>query len=175
MASDETWHHGIIAAACEVYAVPRYLEIGVGGGACLEAVGEVAVAIGVDPVEPSYKLRGVEFVRATSDEYLETYEGAPFDVIFIDGDHAYEQARRDLDNALRVLTPAGVVFLHDTHPLSAVDTRLRVACGDVYRLRRDLEVGQAGFGQVEVFTWTRFPGLTMVRRRVSIQPSDVVV
>lgn len=168
-ASNETWHHAIIASACEVFERCVYLEIGVSAGACLGAVApHASEAIGVDVRRA--EVPGARFVHASSDEFFATWEGEAH-VIFIDGDHAYEQARRDFDQALDHLAPGGIVFLHDTHPLSEVDTRERVACGDVWRLRATI----AGDPRFESLTWTRFPGLTMVRRRLdSIHRSSVI-
>ena len=40
----------------------------------------------------------------------------PFDMIFIDADHAFESVLHDLLGALRVLSPVGTIALHDTDP-----------------------------------------------------------
>jgi len=40
--------------------------------------------------------------------------GGPISMVFIDGDHTYEQARRDLDNAERWLAPGGYALLDDS-------------------------------------------------------------
>ena len=45
--------------------------------------------------------------------------------------------------ALGALAPGGTIFLHDTWPLTADDT-LPEVCGDVYRLREELEAGEVG-------------------------------
>jgi len=36
-----------------------------------------------------------------------------YDVIFIDGDHCYEQGGRDLENATKALRKGGIIFMHD--------------------------------------------------------------
>jgi predicted O-methyltransferase YrrM len=41
---------------------------------------------------------------------------APFDWIFLDGDHAYESVRRDVDTYLPMLSRDGYLLLHDVYP-----------------------------------------------------------
>lgn len=171
--SDETWHHGVLAAACDVYDACRYLEIGVGGGACLNAVApHAAASVGVDPHKPTQPVGLSRFWQGTSDAYFDALlPGDRFDVIFIDGDHSLEQATRDFENAVRHLVTGGVIYLHDVHPLSDVDTRERVACGEVYLLAGEIRADR----RFESWTWTRFPGLMAVRNlEDSIDESKVV-
>jgi SAM-dependent methyltransferase len=85
-----------------------YLEIGCADNALFNSVA-AANKVGVDP------RRGGTH-RLTSDAFFATYDGAPFDLIFIDGLHLYEQVRRDLDGALRVLKPGGWIAMHDMLP-----------------------------------------------------------
>jgi predicted O-methyltransferase YrrM len=51
----------------------------------------------------------VEPVQAESDAAFDQLAGRRFDVIYVDGDHRYEQVRRDLANAKKYLTPGGVI------------------------------------------------------------------
>lgn len=39
-----------------------------------------------------------------------------FDIVFVDGDHEYEQARRDIANSLQHLAPGGCLVVHDVLP-----------------------------------------------------------
>jgi SAM-dependent methyltransferase len=41
---------------------------------------------------------------------------APVDMVFIDGDHSYEAAKRDIENALKMLKPDGLLCGHDFNP-----------------------------------------------------------
>ncbi len=86
----------------------RYLEIGCAGNDLFDAV-MADEKIGVDP------RRGGTH-RMTSDAFFSTYDGEAFDVVFIDGLHLYQQVRRDLDGALRVLKPGGWIAIHDMLP-----------------------------------------------------------
>lgn len=99
-----------------------------------------------------------------SDEFFEKVKlDSPAAIVFIDGDHVYEQVRKDFINALKVLAPNGYIFLHDTAPPNKEwigETR----CGTVYKLRQELEKDST----FDVFTFTRSAwdvGLTMVRTR----------
>jgi hypothetical protein len=86
----------------------RYLEIGCAGNDLFDAV-MCAEKVGVDPV------RGGTH-RMTSDAFFATWRGEGFDVVFIDGLHLYDQVRRDLDGALKVLKPGGWIAIHDMLP-----------------------------------------------------------
>jgi SAM-dependent methyltransferase len=85
-----------------------YLEIGCAGNDLFDAV-MAGRKVGVDPA------RGGTH-RQTSDAFFETWEGGGFDVVFIDGLHLYEQVRRDLAGALRLLRPGGWIAIHDMLP-----------------------------------------------------------
>ena len=45
-----------------------------------------------------------------------------FDVIFIDGDHSYEQSLKDLIGAVQILNPDGAIVLHDCLPNKVEET-----------------------------------------------------
>ena len=51
----------------------------------------------------------VEPLQADSDAAFDQLAGRRFDVIYIDGDHRYEQVRRDLTHAQSCLAPGGVI------------------------------------------------------------------
>ena len=86
----------------------NYLEIGCAGNELFDSV-LAAHKTGVDPA------RGGTH-RQTSDDFFAGWDGGPFDVIFIDGLHLYEQVRRDLINALKWLKPGGWIAMHDMLP-----------------------------------------------------------
>ena len=84
-----------------------YLEIGVGSGRTFHAV-HASRKVGVDPL-------GHVGVKATSDRWF-ARNRQRFDLVFIDGLHHKDQVLRDVQNALHVLTPRGIVVLHDCLP-----------------------------------------------------------
>lgn len=61
--------------------------------------------------------------QMTSDEFFAQNHDT-FDIVFIDGDHSYEQSLRDLNNALRVIPVGGFVVLHDAMPIDYDATQI---------------------------------------------------
>ena len=161
----------IVADELRRFARPRYLEIGVDTGVVFLHV-RADRKVGVDPhgrvprwkwfLHPNTLLRG-SFFRTTSDRFFTALAPeAAFDVIFVDGDHSFEQSRRDVANALEHLADDGVVLVHDCNPPNpgaasrdSADAAGGPWCGDVWKTivelratRPDLEVSviDADFG-----------------------------
>ncbi|HEY7217090.1 MAG TPA: class I SAM-dependent methyltransferase [Candidatus Binatia bacterium] len=105
-----------------------YLEIGVNRGRCFLPI-KAKRKIGVDPNlklskkrRRAYLLRNLrsKYYRVTSDEFFaEAQLPYHFDVVFVDGLHTFHQAVRDVENALRILNPNGIVVVHDCNPPTA--------------------------------------------------------
>ncbi|HXV85295.1 MAG TPA: class I SAM-dependent methyltransferase [Gemmatimonadales bacterium] len=120
------------------YPVKRYLEIGVDAGATL-VLSHAEVNVGVDPAFAiKQPLNGrFSLARTTSDRFFDQYAGDPFDLVFVDGMHESRQVSRDVFNALRNLSPNGLVAVHDTVPYHRVVASARRYTskwtGDVYR------------------------------------------
>jgi len=122
----------IVRQALDAVGARRYLELGVKDGVCFRAI-EAETKVAVDPhfafrVPLGSRLRtllgkteGVLHFGTTSDVFFDRHATrlAPFDVVFVDGLHTYEQAYRDVVNALGVLRPGGLVVVHDCNPQSA--------------------------------------------------------
>ena len=161
----------IVAAELRRRRRPRYLEIGVDTGVLFLHV-RAWRKTGVDPLAavPLSKrllhlntlLRG-RLLPTPSDEFFASL--APddrFDIVFVDGDHHYEQSLRDVEHALDHLAEGGVVFVHDCDPPTAQaaspdprDASGGPWCGEVWKTivtlratRSDLsvEVIDADFG-----------------------------
>jgi hypothetical protein len=98
----------------------RYLEIGVHSGNSLIA-NPVPFRVGVDP-NPRFDPRTCEtpdlqLYEMTSDEYFIHYKhDEPFDIIYIDGLHRFEQAMRDFTNSLSVAHEKTLWVIDDTVP-----------------------------------------------------------
>jgi hypothetical protein len=73
----------------------------------------------------------------------------PIRLLWIDGDHSYEGAKKDLEGFFPHLVPLGVVAFHDA--LNAFSGPIRVFVEDV--LRSD-QFGSAGF--VHSIAWAQF-------------------
>lgn len=52
-------------------------------------------------------------ICTTSDEYFLTCKEKTFDLIFVDGDHCYNQALKDMENAIKFLKDDGVLLVDD--------------------------------------------------------------
>jgi len=102
------------------------------------------------------------FVQKFSHDFIEEFDDTP-SVVLIDADHKYEVARMEFDFFFKKLIPGGVIFIHDTMPCD--ETYLsETACGDVYKLRQDLEKRT----DLDCFTWpytAGYMGLTMVIKK----------
>lgn len=119
----------VIQHCVDALRARTYLEIGVAEGSCFCSV-TAPMKVGVDPIAPANAVTvemespGVSYYATTSDDFFRTLaprvlaEGA--DVVFIDGLHTFSQAYRDCSNALRYLSPSGVILLHDCLPANQV-------------------------------------------------------
>lgn len=116
--------------------VHDYLEIGCAADACFSRI-RAPRRVGVDPQ------RGGT-IRATSSEFFASNRQT-FDLVFVDGLHHHEQVIEDVLNSLHVLSPRGLVVLHDCLPLSCVaqyrEQSQRIWNGDVWK------------AMVEIRTW----------------------
>ena len=158
----------IVQAEINRFSAARYLEIGVKNGVLFLHV-RARRKIGVDPMpavpawkralHPNTLLRGC-LIAATSDAYFARLRpDQRFDVVFVDGDHAYRQSLRDVENALARLTPGGVILVHDCNPKTA-----RAASPD------PREVGEGAWcGDV----WKAIAHLRASRPDLSVETLDV--
>jgi hypothetical protein len=158
------WHVGIIQRLVATYPSCRYLEVGVRHATCWNRVAPLAlVAEGVD-IDAGVLDHVVdddgEVHILSSDDYFRDIAGdKQFEVIFLDGDHRFEQVDKDFTNALGHLASGGTIVLHDTWPGSREETG-ELACGTVYKLAERLERDP----EFNAFTLRRFPGVTLVQR-----------
>jgi len=100
-------HYDLIPHVANKISAQSYLEIGCASDDCFRLI-EAKHKIGVDPV------RGGTH-KMTSDQFFAENKET-FDVIFVDGMHKYEQVIKDINNALQILNPNGIIFMHDVLP-----------------------------------------------------------
>lgn len=148
--------------------IKRYCEIGVNCGASLWQVhpfmDSSGFMIGVDkndnPEDERVTLRqsvvrhlmtlGVEVLCIEKDSVkavTSVLPCAPFDVLFIDGDHSYEGVKHDWENYAPMLGKGGLLVMHDVNNQS-------FGVGKLWCERRDelkwsLEVGNLAFGETK--------------------------
>jgi len=108
---------------------PSYLEIGYGDGTCFESIACVDKTC-VDPspfCDKNFGKSGT-CIKKYSDSFFESNQKM-FDVIFIDGDHSYDQVCRDFSNSLKFIKKDGCIVLHDCNPPDKNHTNQNL-CGD---------------------------------------------
>ena len=106
--SDYPSRFEIIQKIIEKRKYENYLEIGCYKDANFSKI-KIKNKIGVDPVSGGN-------IKMTSDEFFKI-NNKKFDCIFIDGLHIYEQAREDILNSIKFLSPNGIIIIHDCLPL----------------------------------------------------------
>ena len=159
-----TWHGHLLAGIIASYEQCIYIEIGVLNGECWRlAAPHAAEAHGVDVQDCEPVMAGIgRFWHLPSDDFFTAYDGAPPDVIFVDGEHVKPWCERDARNALELIAPYGTVVLHDSQPTKGPGMRRHEElCGQVWEVRERLERDAT----LECFTFQRFPGVTLVRKR----------
>jgi hypothetical protein len=124
----------------------------------------VTIAHGVDAtlanLDERHGLKGLPWVKLheqTSDDFFAAWDPARrADVVFVDGDHEATQVGRDVEHALAILAPDGVVIVHDTLPVKQewADSN----CGDGWLVVESLRRAEGH----QVFTVPLFPGLTLI-------------
>ena len=99
----------------------------------------------------------------TSDNFLIPINFENIGLVFIDGDHHYEQVKKDFDTIFSMLLENGYIFLHDTYPPTE-DMIAETFCGSAYKLKQELKERE----DLECFTFNKILGygfgITMVRK-----------
>jgi len=96
-----------------------YLEIGVAAGETFTGV-NAARRVGVDPAPAEFEVpQGGTLHRIPSREYFlgpVAQQDGPFDVVFVDGLHLWEEALEDTLSSFELLAAGGFVIVDDTYP-----------------------------------------------------------
>jgi hypothetical protein len=103
-------------------------------------------------------LNNIRQLTLRSDEAFEEFikSGRYFGLILIDGDHSHIQTLADLENALEVLAPTGIIFAHDSY------------CPDWPGVSSAIEALVLEHPGLDRFTIPNYPGITMIQKRSSI-------
>jgi hypothetical protein len=127
-----------------------YLEIGVASGASFIPI-KARRKWGVDPGYTLTRRRRSKYAvfsflgitierlfRVTSDDFFLRNEALlasrGIDVCLVDGLHTYEQSLKDVLNALKYLTPKGVILVHDCNPSTELIARPASAIEELIHL-----------------------------------------
>lgn len=147
--------HDLLAQLHKLLAPRTYFEIGVSSGASLALSKTTTIAVDPYPVIDRAITCDFELCEETSDAFFarpgafDHFDGAPFDLSFIDGMHLSEFALRDFMNAEKHAAPSTVIVFDDVLPRNALEAyrtrRTTSWAGDVYKVyaalrkyRRDL-------------------------------------
>jgi hypothetical protein len=100
----------------------------------------------------------------SSDSFFQSVDIPPVAFAFIDGDHRYDQVKKDFFSINNLLQDNGMILMHDTYPPDD-DYLPENLCGSSYKFRQELEKDN----RFDVFTFplsaAKGVGLTMCRRR----------
>jgi GT2 family glycosyltransferase len=132
-ADDVLMRWDILNAVAEQIGATRYLEVGVSDGGCMGHV-RVAEKWGIDPFpHPDGVKAATMFCTRSSDWFWTAFaplQAPEWDLVFIDGEHIAEQVYRDVQGALAVLSPGGVICLHDCNPSTEAMQRVPAVQGE---------------------------------------------
>lgn len=98
----------------------------------------------------------------SSDDFFKKCEET-YDIIFIDGDHSYEQSLKDVLNALEVLNEGGVIVCHDCYPENIQETALDCK-GTVYGTILNLRMSRS---DLEVYVINSDCGVGVIKKGIS--------
>ena len=109
------------------------------------------------------KTKSVIYI-GSSDSFFQNQKLPKIAFAFVDGDHSYEQVKKDFFNINNILQDNGLICLHDTYPPHE-DYLSEGQCGSSYKFRQELEKDN----RFDVFTFpltvAKGVGLTMIRRK----------
>jgi len=134
----------------------NYLEIGCDQNQLFSKV-SIDNKVGVDPVSGGN-------IRKTSDDFFKE-NNSNFDIVFIDGLHIYEQAKRDILNSINFLEKDGIILVHDCMPDSlgkqAVPRYKMQWNGDVWKAIVDLRQME----NLDIYTCEMDQGIGIITKK----------
>lgn len=159
----QTTRAEIINALIKKNNYKSYLEIGVNTPAqpgWSHGAIEIELKHGVDPA-PDIKAT----FPVTSDEFFEKHIKQKYDIVFVDGDHIFEQAYRDIINSLQWLKDNGTIVVHDCNPTKEITQRRirasNVWHGDVWKAILKLRMERS---DIEIYTVSTDEGCGIIRK-----------
>lgn len=155
-------HSDLITELVKQLNCESYLELGVYDGVTLSKVKHyVNRLISVD-IKDIRKENIGEFHLKTTDSFFETFDDQ-IDFIFIDADHNFESVKKDFQNSLKILSPLGMIVLHDTDPIEEKYLSSNY-CGDSYKMDSWI---RENYPHLDIMTLPiTEAGLTLVKRKI---------
>lgn len=145
-----------------------YLELGVRRGKVFNAVAPIvskaAYAVDIDP-ETYNSIKGnkrLKWHQCTTDQFFEKIDPSiNFDMVFIDADHSHESSMRDFDNVKDLVSPNGLILLHDTYPHEEKYFSPK-KCNDTYKTAEYIRANYKD--NYEIVTLPMYLGISIVRK-----------
>lgn len=116
-----------------------YLEIGYGNGETFHQI-NIEKKTGVD-------IKGSAEYVMSSEDFLSfaKKEDFSYDIIFIDGNHNYGFAKKDVQQSLDILNEGGTIVMHDCNPVTEKMQRTDILVtdfwtGDVWKVFAELRI-----------------------------------
>lgn len=126
-------HESVILDILKKTYCHNYLELGIYKGDIIsKAATFITNCVGVDIIDHIGPIKNFKFIKLSTDDFFISNTDK-FDIIFIDADHKYESCVKDLENSLKILNYNGIIFIHDTDPISKKYTDSGY-CGDSYNI-----------------------------------------
>ena len=159
-AYNRTVYYPLIAQVVKLTSCKFYLELGASTGFNLNEISKYCNnCVGVDNFDQR-TFTNFEFHLKSTNEFFKDFNGHP-DIIFIDADHHFDQVKVDFVNSLNCLSEHGIIFLHDTDPVSS-NYLHQNACGDSYKTHNWIK---ENYPELNLITLPiTIAGLTMVNR-----------
>jgi len=160
--------HGDFLAALAIFLKPwRYLELGVADGATfakvIPHVGTFSIGVDLNPGPGAFAVtsdgKSAIFRRDTI-AFMEEQPPQSFDLVFLDSSHEHKATLKELVQIVRVLTPNGILAMHDTYPPSE-EQCAPGRCGDVWRAAKDITEASS---HLESMTLPAQYGITLARK-----------
>ena len=128
-------HEHVILHVLHKTNCQNFLELGIYKGDIIRNASTfVKNCVGVDIVDNIGESKNFTFFKSTTDDFFKT-NNLKFDIIFIDADHKYSSCIKDFENSLKILNYNGIIFIHDTDPISIKYTDFGY-CGDSYKMNK---------------------------------------
>lgn len=134
-------------------------EVGVNHYMC-----DTSIKASIKWSQQKFKLDNVIIYEGKSLDFIKIFPDIPLSVVLLDGEHKYDTIKQELNFFLSRLVVGGVIFLHDTYPPDRWKNNEGRFCGDVYKIRSELEKKE----DVQIFTWPYTAGecgLSMVMKK----------
>jgi|LakMenE01Jun11ns_1017448.scaffolds.fasta_scaffold9812616_2 hypothetical protein len=163
-------HSDFITELVKQLNCESYLELGVYDGVTLSKVkSHVNRLISVD-IKDLRKEKIGEFHLTTTDNFFKEFNDK-IDFIFIDADHSFESVKKDFKNSIKILSPLGMVVLHDTDPIEEKYLSSGY-CGDSYKMDGWI---RENYPDLDVMTLPiTEAGLTLVKRKLDNRVNNFI-